>query len=322
LHLPALCDTVRVDAGFIAGDEVSSHYDPMIAKLIVSGPDRTSAVQKLYAALESYEVAGPITNIEFLKRVCKHPSFIDGDVETGFIPKHRSELFVHIPPPTEVFAQAALGTVLQDVSRLVILGTVLGSASGFTPGFQKRTLRFTTGGEAEGKDAPEVAVHVTQISSDTFNLAVNGTNYSGVVAKWENETLLLTSYFPHIRLDTRLIFEDGKITIFQQGTQYRLQHTAPRWMEKSMGVRDIANSVLAPMPCKVLRILVEEGESVQKDQALVVIESMKMETTIRSPQTGKVAKIVHRQGVPLSLYHVNVHWLTMKHRIYVKPVLR
>ena len=59
----------------------------------------------------------------------------------------------------------------------------------------------------------------------------------------------------------------------------------------------MANSVLAPMPCKVLRVEVKEGAKVTKDQVLVVIESMKMETQIKSPQDGIVAKIVHRQGV-------------------------
>jgi len=67
-------------------------------------------------------------------------------------------------------------------------------------------------------------------------------------------------------------------------------------MEKALGIKDITNSVLAPMPCKVLRVMVSEGASVLRDQALVVIESMKMETTIRSPHDGIVSKVVHQQG--------------------------
>lgn len=111
LHLrtPPLSESVRIDAGFVQGDEVSSHYDPMIAKLIVSGPDRTSALQKMGAALEAYEIAGPVTNIEFLKRCCRSPAFIAGEVETGYIEKHRGELFEQEKVPDEVWAQAAVG---------------------------------------------------------------------------------------------------------------------------------------------------------------------------------------------------------------------
>ncbi|KAF2003965.1 hypothetical protein P154DRAFT_412791, partial [Amniculicola lignicola CBS 123094] len=118
LHLrtPKPTSTVRIDAGFVAGDEVSSHYDPMIAKLIVQGPTREEAIQKLRAALEEYEVAGPITNIEFLKKMCVSPDFIAGNVETGYIQKHHDELFTHEPPTPEIYAQAALGLALKEMA--------------------------------------------------------------------------------------------------------------------------------------------------------------------------------------------------------------
>lgn len=323
LRLPTLSDTVRVDAGFISGDEVSSHYDPMIAKLIVGGPDRASAVQKLKAALEDYEIAGPITNIEFLKRVCQHPSFIAGDVETGFIPKHRENLFHNESPAPEVYAQAALGTILREAATPKNRLSLRGSASGFTGGFQNRLLRFSTGMETGGKEVSGMSVQVNQRANETFDVFVDGTPYLGVKSHWDSDNMLLTSYFPHTRLDTRLVVDEGKITIFQHGTQYRLQYAIPKWMEKAMGIKDIANSVLAPMPCKVLRVLVAEGDSVAKDQALVVIESMKMETTIRSPQDGIISRVVHGQGVSTSLRECKVIVQSdFKFRISAKLVLR
>jgi 3-methylcrotonyl-CoA carboxylase alpha subunit len=79
---------VRVDTGFVSGDEISVHYDPMIAKLIVKGRDRTEALRIRANALNQYQVVGPSTNIQFLKNLVRHPRFIAGDVETGFIAKH------------------------------------------------------------------------------------------------------------------------------------------------------------------------------------------------------------------------------------------
>ena len=289
-----------MDAGFVAGDEVSSHYDPMIAKLIVRGPDRKTALQKLSTALEEYEVAGPVTNIEFLKRVCRHPAFIAGEVETGFIPKHREDLFRDIPPATEVYAQAAIGTVLKEIANMADHPFINIGTPGFAAGFQKQLLRFMTGAETGNRDIHEFEVEVTQITSEEFDVNVNGTSYSGVQSYWDRQNNVLTSFFPHTRLDTRLVFDESKVTVFQKGTQYRLQYALPKWMEKALGVKDITTSVLAPMPCKVLRVMVSEGDSVITDQALVVIESMKMETTIRSPQDGIVSKVVHQQGVSLA----------------------
>lgn len=88
--------SIRVDTGVATGDEVSVYYDPMIAKLIVHGRDRQDALRIMRAALARTHIVGPQTNVGFLTRLCEHPSFIDGSgLETGFIPKYKSEL---IPP--------------------------------------------------------------------------------------------------------------------------------------------------------------------------------------------------------------------------------
>ena len=294
LQTPPVTDTVRVDAGFIAGDEVSSHYDPMIAKLIVRGPSRESTILKLRAALEDYEIAGPVTNIEFLKRVCESPAFVAGEVETGFITKHHDELFAEVQIAPEVYVQAAIGGLLQETQNRELRNQAL---TGFGSGIQNRRVAFIKTKADGTADPAETAVEVKQSGLDTFDVTINGTSYRSITSHWDPLTRTITSFFLHTRLATRLINEDGKTTIFQQGKQYRLQYATPKWIEKALGVKDVANSVLAPMPCKILRVEVEEGQQVEKDQPLVVIESMKMETVIRSPQDGVVAKIVHRQGV-------------------------
>ncbi|SLM34800.1 3-methylcrotonyl-carboxylase subunit alpha [Lasallia pustulata] len=293
LQTPSVTDTVRVDAGFIAGDEVSSHYDPMIAKLIVHGPTREATVLKLRAALEEYEIAGPVTNIEFLKRVCENPAFVAADVETGFIKKHHDELFAKVQIAPEVYVQAAIGALLQETQNRALRSQ---AHIGFGSGIQNRRVTFIKTKADGTADPAETAVEVKQSGLDTFDATINGTSYPSIASQWDPHTRTITSFFPHTRLATRLIDEDGKLTVFQQGKQYRLQYATPQWMEKALGVKDVANSVLAPMPCKILRVEVEEGQAVRKDQPLVVIESMKMETVIRSPQDGVVAKIVHRRG--------------------------
>lgn len=266
----------------------------MIAKLIVRGPSRESTILKLRAALEEYEIAGPITNIEFLKRVCESSAFVAGEVETGFIKKHHTELFAEVQVAREVYVQAAIGALLQERQNC---GLRSQPHTGFGSGIQNRRIAFIKVKADGTADPVETTVIVKQSGLDTFDATVNGTSYSSITSHWDPKTRTITSFFPHTRLATRLINEDGKITIFQRGQQYRLQYATPKWIEKALGIKDVANSVLAPMPCKILRVEVEEGQRVTKDQPLVVIESMKMETVIRSPQDGVVARIVHRQGV-------------------------
>ena len=299
MHLrePRISDTVRVDAGFIEGDEVSSHYDPMIAKLIVQGSTREIAIQKLHAALSEYEVVGPVTNIEFLKKVCRTPAFIAGEVETGFIPKFKDRLFQENKIAPEVFAQAALGTYFLEAAASRDQSPHGDNQIGFSSGIQSRDFRFIVHKGDGSTSTTEIEVNIHIAGSRLFNVSVNGTSFQSVASHWDSQARKVISYFPHTRLDTRLISDDGTLTLFQQGQQYRLRLATPSWVEKALGIKDSAHSVLAPMPCKILRVQVDEGEIVRKDQPLVVIESMKMETVIRSPQDGIVSRIVHRQGV-------------------------
>ena len=276
----------------------------MIAKLIVRGPTREIAIQKLHAALSDYEIAGPVTNVEFLKRVCQTPAFIAGDVETGFISKWRKDLFDQIAIEPEVYVQAAIGTFLHEAATLQD-GTAIRSScqSGFVSNSQARNFCFGPNRVESTTNTAQIVVELKSLSTGLFDVNVDGTAYTSVASEWDSSDMNLTSYFLHTRLDTRVVTDGENLTLFQQGRQYRLRLATPRWTEKALGIKDVAHSVLAPMPCKILEVEVVEGDNVKKDQPLIVIESMKMETVIRSPQDGVVSKVVHGQGVRLNRYH-------------------
>lgn len=284
LRTPAISPTVRIDAGFGEGDVISPHYDPMIAKLIVKGPDRNAALAKLRAALEEYEIVGLSTNIEFLKSLAAHPSFIAGEVETGFIEKHRESLFANEPTPPEVYSQAALSVVLNQnlPPRPSDPFSVLGGNTGFTGGLQERTMEFV---EKRGDVQTRVPVTVRQTRQDTYDVTVNGkTTYASITAQIPpHEKSKIVGFYPHTRLETTVVRAEDTLVIFQRGKQYKLDIPPPSWFEKALGVADVANSVLSPMPCKVLRVSVKPGDVVKKDTPLVVIESMKMEMVSPPP---------------------------------------
>ena len=90
--MPVPSDWIRVDTGFVEGDTITPFYDPMIAKIIATGDDRKTALARMTDALEAVEVQGITTNLEFLRRVVRHPEFIRGDVDTRFVDRHLDAL--------------------------------------------------------------------------------------------------------------------------------------------------------------------------------------------------------------------------------------
>lgn len=326
LQLPKTSETVRVDAGFVEGDEVSSHYDPMIAKLIVQGETRAEALQKLHAALEEYEVAGVITNIEFLKRVVTDSAFKAGDVQTGYIKKHSDTLYAKTETPPEVYAQAALGSFFTDIitqnqqmTKDNPLFPTLIPQPGFISSSQSRTFHFSPAPSTTSQETatttttttttttpppPPISVTITPLThppnpNTLFSLHLPNKSYPSLTSTYHPSTHTLTTYFPHTRISTRFIHDptSSSITLFHHGTLHTLHPTPPPFLPLALGVPDTVNSVVAPMPCKIHRVEVSAGQVVTKGQVLVVIESMKMETAIRSPLEGvKVKRVVHGEG--------------------------
>lgn len=272
LRTPQLSESVRIDAGFIEGDTVSSAYDGMIAKLIVSGPTREVAIRKLHAALQDYEVVGLSTNIEFLKKICESPAFIKGDVETGYIQKHNDELFAPETVEPETFAQAALGLLAKELTGrdLNIAKGPHGQAVGFSASSQRQFVFHKAA--PTGSDPEPVHVTINQAGQKLFDVSVKGAGldelYANVVC--EPKSPSISTFFPHTRIESTIITDGDKITLFQKGKQTQLTLATPSWYEKALGLKDVAHSVLAPMPCKVLRNEVKEGDEVEKDQPLVV----------------------------------------------------
>jgi acetyl-CoA carboxylase biotin carboxylase subunit len=102
---------VRDDSGVTAGSVISVYYDPMISKLCTWGADRPAAIERMRRALDEYQVGGIRTNLAFHRLVLRHPAFLAGDYDTGFIDRHKAELTP--PPPGEAEReQAAIAAAL------------------------------------------------------------------------------------------------------------------------------------------------------------------------------------------------------------------
>jgi len=98
---------IRVDSGLDAGSEVSVHYDPLLSKIVTWGQDRPEAIERMRDALRRTVVLGVVTNIARLRAIVEHPAFAAGELHTGFIEEHLSELSPSPCPPLEAIAAAA-----------------------------------------------------------------------------------------------------------------------------------------------------------------------------------------------------------------------
>ncbi|GLC58882.1 hypothetical protein PLESTB_001413000 [Pleodorina starrii] len=134
----AFCNgPLRVDSGVREGDPVGTYYDPMIAKLVAHGPDRTTALAALVDGLRRTQVSGLPTNVPFLLRLATHPAFVaaaaPADLTTAFIQQHREQLLAPQIVPQEVAAMAAVARHLLSVRRQSEAEGAEGLTSGLGP---------------------------------------------------------------------------------------------------------------------------------------------------------------------------------------------
>ena len=124
LLLPPSSPQVRIDSGVVEGDVVSIFYDPMIAKLIVYGEDRASALARLRDALAACEIVGPKSNIDFLERLVRHPAIVEGNIDTGYLDRHLEEFMpAHAIDPALLHAAATATLLLQEAEARAHAGT-------------------------------------------------------------------------------------------------------------------------------------------------------------------------------------------------------
>lgn len=296
----------RLDFTFKQGNTVSSLYDPMIGKLIVRGENRTEALRNMRRSLQELEIVGPVTNVEFVKRVVEHEAF-GGEspvgLETGFIPKNKATLMSAERIPDQVYAQAALAQIVGKANPTDAFSRFSGFANSWS---YSQVRHFEFGSQEEGKDAKPVVVKTLQSGPHSYQVIVNDGTPLTVHEAYFEEVPNTTNRKLHIRFDDSQFVNtvvpttaiDNAVHVFHRGTHYTIPYPQPTWLKTALGVKETKNSVVAPMPCKVVRVHAnsEPGKEVQKDDELLVIESMKMETVIRAPQSGKIKRVAHKAG--------------------------
>ncbi|MFN3884742.1 MAG: acetyl-CoA carboxylase biotin carboxylase subunit, partial [Rhodocyclaceae bacterium] len=259
---PAETLNVRVDSGVTAGDEISPYYDPMISKLIVWDESRERALSRMLQALADFRVVGVASNIGFLSRVVACPAFRRADLDTGLIERERDLLFPaeSLAPPREAWCLVALAELLRD--RIFARMDAQASADPYSPwhlrdgwrvnGSARRSL-LVRAGETEKRI-------VAAYDGDGFLLDCDGQTMA-VAGELEDDGTLLADLGGR-RLATTVIAAGEKRHLFFAGMSFVFAAVDPLFHAGEGG--GMEGSLTAPMPGKVIALLVTPGTRVEK----------------------------------------------------------
>jgi acetyl/propionyl-CoA carboxylase alpha subunit len=280
---------VRYDSGIEQGSEVGIYYDPMLSKVIASGRDRAQARRRLLSALEQYVVGGLTTNRKFLVDVLSHDALIDGQVDTGLLSRDFSDW-----TPSFLDQQARL-----SLAALIAMQS-------HSQAQRKHSLDLKPGwrliqnqpivDEWLGEDKKTYRSHYRWVDRDEVHVTVDGevmilrclemsANKIRVEIESESDNRFQGLF--------RMIRSDTGYCVLSSQSQF-MWTEIPRFPEVEL--EEVAGGCLAPMPGKIVRLLVAEGDRVDVGTSLVVLEAMKMEQTLEASGAGTVATVHVLEG--------------------------
>jgi len=290
LRTPEEGPHVRVDTGVRQGDAVTVHYDPLIAKLVVWDEDRPTALRRLRSALADFEVVGPATNLSMLAAVAAHPAYARGDLDTGFVDRFVDDLLADASPAEDTLALASLGVLLERRASAEM--TALASEDPWSPWWRNEGWRPNSPPQVAldlgAKGAPSTIRARPVLGGYRLDLPTGAMTVLGEL----DTSGGLTAAIDGRRRRVTVLRRGCALTLIDAGhvTELALEdHEAATVDDEVPGGR-----LTAPMPGRVLAVMVEPGATVRRGQPLLTLEAMKMEHTITAPADGTVLEVCFR----------------------------
>ncbi|XP_043926598.1 methylcrotonoyl-CoA carboxylase subunit alpha, mitochondrial [Protopterus annectens] len=288
----------RIETGVRQGDEVSVHYDPMIAKLVVWGKDRSAALRKLRYCLHQYNIVGLNTNIDFLLNLSSHSEFEAGHVHTNFIPQHYKELFPKKKNTTkESLCQAALGLLLKEKHETNKFRMQSNDQfSPFASGSGRRLNNIYTRNLTLVDGDTKVTIDVTYCPDGSYSMQIDGEVFhvsGGFIQEGDSEYLMCSVNGTVSK--SKMVAMDNTVYLFQMESSFQLGIPVPKYLA-GVSTSAVQGGAVAPMTGTIEKVFVKAGDKVQVGDPLMVMIAMKMEHTIRAPKAGIVKKVFFKEG--------------------------
>jgi len=267
---------IRIDSGVTTGSVVTHYYDPMLAKLIAFGSDRPSAIARLQLALQELTIDGVRTNVPLLLWIARNDAFARGDTTTRFLDEQFDEsIFALRAPPKEASLLAAAALLSDGRAPWRIGGVGVPVHLQHVAG----TIAFVADASADrghwhltGDSAGELRA---ERRADTVHATFDGEAFSGSVI-YDGETID--------------VHQNGRVWPFTLGPP-------PSAGAANSGPGAAAGAqVTAPMPGRIVKIAIKDGDAVDEHALLVVLEAMKMEHRIEAPAVATVKSVLVKEG--------------------------
>ena len=283
-HLSAPADSphVRVDTGVRPGDTIGVHYDPMIAKLIVWDTDRAAAVARLRRALADYEVVGVRTNLDLLRGIAGHPAFAAADLDTGFIGRHGDELLPVAGDPPDLAIAAAVALALHGRARAAPHDphspwNLPGNWRLNGEAYQDVMLRAGDG---------LLAVRVSTPASGAMRLHWADRTMDVVATHADDGLALIVD---GVQRRVTAVRDGSRLTAIIDGANHTWELVDP--LQPVMAAASGGDTVVAPMPGRIIDVRVLPGAAVVRGDVLLVLEAMKVQMRLTAPRDGTIGTV-------------------------------
>lgn len=297
-HVAFTHGEVRLDAGVRDGDEISTYYDPMIAKLIVWGPTREQARVRMQQALSQTQIVGVHTNVDFLSSVMGDEAFVSADLDTGFIERRCAALLPEQMPASDFELACAVAAVVSDAfaehaSDLPQAGHAndpwaLLDGWRVNGDYCRSFLWLDTGTPRKARLFITGCAQFLEIDNRKYEISWQSQRTAPGVHQ-----LVLSWMDSHQK--ATVIQQDVRVDIFTLGKHVVLNVQDPL-KQFAGGETDATGGLNAPMPGKIIALHVKAGQQVKKGDALIVMEAMKMEHVVFAPSEGVVKEVFFREG--------------------------
>jgi 3-methylcrotonyl-CoA carboxylase alpha subunit len=274
----------------------------MIAKLIVWDETRDGALARMRKALADYQVAGLTTNIDFLSRLVACPAFAGADLDTGLIERQKDFLFPAAQAvPRDALLVATVGELLWEQHAAKLAARSSGdpwspwhARDGWRMNLSSaRTISFRAPQEVPlGCDGDTLIDARVRYQRDQWQITVAGTTTLARGKKLDGDRFAVE--LDDRRLIAGVVTVDDKRSVFLQGSTYTLLRDDP--LHRVDAGDGHGGGLTAPMPGKIVALLAQAGQKVDKGTPLLILEAMKMEHTITAPAAGVVKAFCYAAG--------------------------
>nr|WP_182915369.1 acetyl/propionyl/methylcrotonyl-CoA carboxylase subunit alpha [Rhodopseudomonas palustris] len=286
---PAEVDGLRIDAGYRDGDSVSPYYDAMLAKVIAWAPTRAAAIDRLDRGLNETDVRGVTTNIPFLSALVTHPDVRANAIDTGFIERHLAELTATAETLGDLELAAAVAAILRsDDEAAKAEAPSPWRSSGWMPvGRRKRSFLLRRG---QGHDHTDTLVQLSY-GGGASTLTIDG---RGLAFAWSANGDGIDVLLDGVRSRVAAVVEGHELYVRTKSGRFDLHLVDPFGGESEEAVGE--DKIVAPLPGTVVALLAEQGAKLEKGAAILTLEVMKMEQTLRAPFAGTLKALKCKVG--------------------------